>query len=266
MFHASRFCDSNLPTFPAPPQPFKALMPNLRGSDFFVGDIHGGFTRLSRDLESRGFDPSKDRLICVGDLVDRGEDCDVASQWLEQPFFHAVRGNHEDLYLRWRALGGKGRARQEFEKESYFKNGGRWVRSLDEAEHRKLEGLLSQLPYFIAVAAPDGRTVGVVHAELPDGCSWPKMLQLSECPELLKSMTWGRKRLKAARRGEPEGEDGNRIRGLDALACGHVVVRQPTVLGNIIYLDTGGWNPKGRFSLLRIEELLGMVDSAKTTS
>lgn len=237
-------------------------MPNLRGVDFFVGDIHGGFTQLSKDLAAQGFDPAQDRLICVGDLVDRGEDSDVASQWLEQPFFHAVRGNHEDLYLRWRALGSQGRARQEFEKESYFKNGGRWVRNVDELEHRKLESLLAQLPYFIAVAAPDGRTVGVVHAELPDGCAWPKLLQLSGCSDLLKSMTWGRTRLRAARKGEPEGKDGNRIRGLDALVCGHVVVRQPTVLGNIIYLDTGGWSPKGRFSLLRMDDLLRMVAPA----
>lgn len=253
-----------MPLSPAPVHFFKALMPNLRGTDFFVGDIHGGFTRLSQDLAEQGFDPAKDRLICVGDLVDRGEDSDVAAQWLEQPFFHAVRGNHEDLYLKWRALGNQGRARQEYEKESYFKNGGRWVRSMDENEHRKLEGLLSQLPYFIAVASPDGRTVGVVHAELPDGCAWPKLLQLSGCPDLLKAMTWGRTRFRAARRGEPPSSDENRIRGLDAVVCGHVVVRQPTVLGNIVYLDTGGWSPKGCFSLLRLNELLELVDQEPT--
>lgn len=242
-----------------PPQFFKALMPNLQGTDFFVGDLHGGFIRLGKDLEQAGFDPGKDRLICVGDLVDRGSDSDIVLEWLEQPFFHAVRGNHEDLYLRWQSLGYGSSAQKEFSKESYFRNGGKWVEALNEQEHEKLGKHIERLPYFIAVASPDGRTVGVVHAELPDGSSWPKLLQMSGCPGLLKSMTWGRKRHRAARKNEPPAKDGNWIRGLDALVCGHVVVRKPTVLGNIVYLDTGGWSRKGRFSLMRLPDILAMI-------
>lgn len=246
---------------------FQALLPNRRGMDFFVGDIHGSFRKLGRELSRAGFDPAVDRLVCVGDLVDRGTDSEAAIQWLEQPFFHAVRGNHEDLYLHWRSLRGHPAEQARFQEQTYFRNGGRWVLEIPESEHQRLEMLLGRLPYFMAVAAMDGRTVGVVHAELPDGCSWPSMLRWPDREGLLRSMTWGRQRLRTARQAErgmevEPMEDGHRIQGLDVVACGHMVVRQPTVLGNIVYLDTGGWNRRGHFSVLRMPDLFSLVDRA----
>jgi serine/threonine protein phosphatase 1 len=60
-----------------------------------VGDIHGHFQRLQQCLEAVGFDPAVDRLFSVGDLVDRGPHSEAALDWLAQPWFHAVQGNHE---------------------------------------------------------------------------------------------------------------------------------------------------------------------------
>lgn len=256
-------------TFPPPAHAFKALLPNLAGTDFFVGDIHGTFQRLSQALEQVGFDVSKDRLICVGDLLDRGPDSDVAMEWLTQPFFHTVRGNHEDLYMHWRARRHDRSAQATFEEEVYFRNGGSWVRNLSESDHHLLEALIRELPYFLAVPTPDGRTVGVVHAELPDQASWPGLLMTpaQDRSTLFRTMTWGRERLKQARLREQDTydysktpiTDDNQIFGLDLVVCGHVVVRSPRPLGNIVYLDTGGWRPQGRFSIMRLPDLLSLI-------
>src|SRR3546814_19392841 len=73
---------------------------NETGRDFAVGDIHGHFSRLQALLDAVEFDPSKDRLFSVGDLVDRGPECEQALDWLARPWFHAVQGNHEDIAIR----------------------------------------------------------------------------------------------------------------------------------------------------------------------
>src|SRR5690606_31496336 len=93
---------------------------NTVGRDFAVGDIHGHFARLSAALDAAGFDPAKgDRLFSVGDLVDRGPECEKAIDWLAEPWFHAVRGNHEDIAIRY----AKG---NPVDQAIYSRNGGDW--------------------------------------------------------------------------------------------------------------------------------------------
>ena len=45
---------------------------NAHGRDFVVGDVHGCFRTLERALTELQFDPTRDRLFGVGDLVARG--------------------------------------------------------------------------------------------------------------------------------------------------------------------------------------------------
>ena len=45
---------------------------NENGRDLVVGDVHGCFRTLDHALSEFGFDPSRDRLFGVGDLVNRG--------------------------------------------------------------------------------------------------------------------------------------------------------------------------------------------------
>ena len=266
-----------------PPHPFKCLAPNLSGTDFFVGDVHGHFERLGHALEEAEFDPARDRLISVGDLIDRGPSSEMAAVWLEQPFFYAVRGNHEELYLRWRSLRNHRAAQAAFEKKTYFKNGGRWVQEATETEHRRLESVLQDLPYFLAVPTPEGRTVGVVHAELPDGTSWPKLLQMQHDDELFQSMLWGQDRWRrgaAQWRPRPKRRfasrpsslpppatfaDGHLIAGLDAVVCGHRRVPKGFCLGNLVYLDTAGWSSTGYFSVVSAAQALALADRASPT-
>jgi hypothetical protein len=78
---------------------FRRIAANTRGRDLAVGDIHGHFQRLQQCLDGVGFNPAVDRLFSVGDLVDRGPHSAQALDWLAQPWFHAVQGNHESLAI-----------------------------------------------------------------------------------------------------------------------------------------------------------------------
>lgn len=255
-----------MPSLP-PAYPYRALAPNMVGRDWFVGDIHGCYSRLATALRERGFNEAVDRLISVGDLVDRGDASDRALAWLGQHWFHAVRGNHEDLYLEWRSLRGDRTAQVQFEEQVYFRkvNGGRWVEGVDEATHIRLEAAIKDLPYFLAVPHSSGAIVGVVHAELPDGASWPALINQPLVDDLRKAMTWGRRRWRGRRGRIPPPLDGNLIPGLDALVCGHVQTREAAGLGNIIYLDTGGWG-NGAFTVMPFEEVLDLVGDDEVAS
>jgi len=250
--------------------PCRALLPNTKGRDFFVGDIHGHFDRLAEALQKELFNPSCDRLISVGDLVDRGETSDLALSWLKMPYFYAIRGNHEDLFLCWRDKKiNKAPDLEEFEQDVYFKNGGRWVLSADEKTLNELEERFQELPYLLAVPTQSGEIIGVVHAELPDGASWPALMVENWDGALKEKTLWGRERMLGhlrLKKGDDPSTlflplDNHRIMGFDAVVCGHIVVKEPTRLGNIVYLDTGGWRQKGFFSVLESKHVLAMVKS-----
>lgn len=77
----------------------KKVPPNLDGRDFVVGDLHGCFDELSKLLNYVKFDTSRDRLFSTGDLIDRGPKSLECLNLLNEKWFFAVLGNHEDLIL-----------------------------------------------------------------------------------------------------------------------------------------------------------------------
>src|SRR3989304_1167763 len=79
--------------------PVLKLPLNTKGRDFVVGDIHGSFDLLDQALLAVGFDPEKDRLIAVGDLVNRGSRSADCLYYLAQPWFYSIRGNHEEIFM-----------------------------------------------------------------------------------------------------------------------------------------------------------------------
>ena len=44
----------------------------ISGRTFVCGDIHGSWSCVERFLTEINFDKENDRLICAGDLIDRG--------------------------------------------------------------------------------------------------------------------------------------------------------------------------------------------------
>ena len=55
---------------------------NTHGRDFVVGDIHGCFDLLQQALDEAAFNPDRDRLFSVGDLIDRGPQSPQVLLWL----------------------------------------------------------------------------------------------------------------------------------------------------------------------------------------
>ncbi len=147
------------------------LPANKLGRDFIVADLHGCLDLLQAELARIGFDPTTDRLFSVGDLIDRGPDSMVCLRLLREPWFFAVRGNHEDMLIDYAYevvmpyganVSGK----------LFFRNGGGWVHTLDaDAQIELRQDLLSRvlsLPYVITVG--EGPSLfHVAHAELMTG-------------------------------------------------------------------------------------------------
>ncbi len=216
---------------------------NAAGRDFCVGDIHGHFSRLQAALDEIGFDPAVDRLFSVGDLVDRGPECEQVLQWLDKPWFHPVRGNHDDYVCRFDScmVG------------NWLENGGLWFQGLTDYEKGEFAAWFRQLPIAIEVATPSG-PVGIVHADCP-GRNWPALLhglenmQGGELRALRNSCMWSRRRCQEL--------DTTGVGHVRALVVGHTPMNEPTALGNVIHIDTAGWNHKagGYFTLLDLHSL-----------
>lgn len=226
------------------------LPPNHRGTDYVVGDIHGHFNVLEAALSRIGFDHERDRLLSVGDLVDRGPESHRAADFLAEPWFFAVRGNHEQMMLD--AVGGG--AAEPSARALWVQNGGAWFDSIDEARARVLLAAVAQLPYALAVELADGRQVGLVHADVP-APSWPATTAaISDAKArstVLDHVLWSR-----ARAGTIQARlDGRRRRGevsvagIDRVFFGHTPLPAAIACGNTRWMDTGVFLPRGRLSI-----------------
>lgn len=219
---------------------------NTTGRDFAVGDIHGHFTRLQAALDAARFDPAVDRLFSVGDLVDRGpESLDVDEWVLRKPWFHAVRGNHEQMTVDSHAAG-----RTSDQCGMHFINGGQWFYGLSSVEQGCYASILQDLPLVIEVETTHG-IIGIVHADCPyrDWKEFTWGLESGgpqESEHLSAVCMWSRKRI--------SDEDSEGVKNVRAVIVGHTPLRQPAILGNVYHIDTAGWMD-GHFTLLNLQTL-----------
>ena len=222
----------------------KTFSRNTAGRDFAVGDIHGHFTLLQKALDAVGFDPAVDRLFSVGDLVDRGPECRAVLEWLAKPWFHPVRGNHDDYVCRFDTC----------DVDNWVYNGGAWFAGLAWDEQREFAAQFREIPIAIEVDTPGG-LVGLVHADCPFP-SWHELqFELTgergaKRTKLVKNTCmWSRVRV--------EQEDATGVADIRAVVVGHTPMRHPVALGNVYHIDTAGWMPSkgGYFTLLDLSTL-----------
>ncbi|CAG8775662.1 16787_t:CDS:2, partial [Acaulospora morrowiae] len=79
---------------------------NTSGNLIFIGDVHGALSELKSLLTLIKYDPSKDHLVFLGDLVAKGPDSLEVIKFVkkinEKGKVSCVRGNHDDKLLRWK--------------------------------------------------------------------------------------------------------------------------------------------------------------------
>lgn len=211
---------------------------NTVGQDYAVGDIHGGFDFLRAALIKIGFNQSVDRLFALGDLVDRGGQSHQVLEWLNEPWFHSICGNHD--FMAWRSA-----LDQPYLPVTHANHGGEWLEKLSKTEQTEIGKRLRELPLAAQVHTPEG-LVGLVHADCPFD-TWEGMHgKLSRAS--VDSCLWAIERFSRKYAGI--------VKGVRAVVQGHMVVRKPQKLGNVYYIDTNGWLAnQGHFTFLNLHTL-----------
>ena len=77
--------------------------------NWIIGDLHGTIDEFNQLLDKINYDPTKHRVILVGDIIDRGTDPVGLVKQVRKMELESVLGNHEEKCLRWRK-------HQDFEK------------------------------------------------------------------------------------------------------------------------------------------------------
>ena len=207
---------------------FKSFPLNRLGRDFAVGDIHGMYSLLEKKLAAVNFNPQKDRLFSVGDLVNRGPESSRVMFFLAQPWFYAIKGNHEDIVIRSET--------DPDYMDLMLRIGGVWLMDKPQKEQARIRQAFAALPFAIEVQTPAGK-IGLVHAECPLD-SWDDVIFLlkqgkQDALHLEEKLCWSRRRFKD--------RDETPIQGVHALVVGHNVVEGVQLMGNTYYIETGAF-------------------------
>lgn len=253
---------------------FHPLSVNRHGKDFVVGDMHGHKALLEAVLASVDFNPTCDRLIALGDLIDHGPDSRAVLEMVrDEPWFHSLRGNHEAMF--------KGSIDDWGVERVWRRNGGRWADSMSKRDLRELGAIVDGMPLSMTLDLADGRKIGLVHAELHVNHPWEALTELADDADIdpiddftstiQSAALWGRMRIRIwATAMTPEAlaevpphrlETFCRalkpIVGLDLLIAGHSVLaeREPARASNMLWIDTGAGYEKGRLTI--VEPLTG---------
>jgi hypothetical protein len=229
---------------------------NEKGRDFVVGDLHGCYDQLQIFRDFIRFDNDKDRMFSVGDLIDRGSRSFDCLKLIDTNWFHAVRGNHEDLMINALLYNGS--------LENWIYNGGAWMWECDPTMLNAYSHKLNTLPLVINVQMPKNKVFHVIHAEIRGTFITDEHLMTPGLVDFMQydgpmfedpSLTWGRQlfgRIYDIDLTLENREDHRRYLELSKrlerfgvplgdIFCGHTPVRNPTAIACQINLDTGAF-------------------------
>ncbi len=240
----------------------KTIEKNTQGRDFVVGDLHGCLPLLNQFMAVVGFDVAKDRMFSVGDLVDRGPESFSCLKLLREPWFFAVKGNHEQLMEDFLTNGPTG--------PWWMQNGGNWFFHVDEDEkllvvEDEFLPILKSLPLVMTVNMQNGGKFHVLHAELmsdkpltDDDFEIDGMLDFPALTESAdgEAVLWARgffARAYSSHLDEKFMEKWKKALSMDrffrlfndklsTIYSGHTPMRQPTKVGGQVNLDTAAYS------------------------
>lgn len=235
----------------------------INGRVFIVGDVHGAKSKLMEALAAVGFDFERDRLVCCGDLIDRGNESIEMIKLIQEPWFSAVKGNHDKFAVTvFDSILSDDSKRSAELMSAWFEvsNGGAWFaqETYENKEFCLTRGrdLLESLPSAITISFASGLRVGVVHAD-PLKSSW--------VPGFYENIGSSTEWLAMTSRA-PSEQDETVVRGIDAVCVGHSIISStPKAKGNLIFCDTGGWAKGRKFTLIN-EEYIEAILTKNSTS
>jgi len=226
--------------------------PNRNGKDMFVGDIHGRYERLMKQLDRIGFDKSKDRLFCCGDLVNRFDENIESARLLLEPWFFSTLGNHEFLLLQATR---KKATRDDVAR--HIKKGGDWAHNTVETpitptpEGIEARDLVKKYACGLMTVETENGNIGVIHADAPS--VWPKkagkvskidLEHFFDRSKFIESQKFG---LNASP---------HIVTGVDAVVHGHNPNENVVQNGNRFWIDTAAYGP---FTILESSEIIEMA-------
>jgi serine/threonine protein phosphatase 1 len=208
---------------------------NIIGRDFVSGDIHGCFDDLEAELEKVKFDRTQDRLFCVGDLIDRGPQSELAVNYLTQPWFFSVSGNHEHMFL----MANSNSVKRFYYRINHMKNGGEWAYDMPRKKIKECWKLIRKLPLIIHV----GDSI-IIHAALPAVNSLNVIEKKQN--KYLETILWHRGTYPSIL-----------LPDINQVYVGHTIVSEPTRHGIVRNIDTGAflnyWGREGKLTVFEIE-------------
>ena len=224
---------------------------NKEGRDFVIGDIHGKYDQLMLGLSKINFNFEKDRLIAVGDLIDRGTQNMECLELIDEEWFYTVIGNHEIMMAD--ALSYYGAMRM------WAINGGEWHYKCTDKEIELLKEyyvdvIYNRLPVAIEFIATNGLRVGITHAGLIRSWTWEQTKKALEnvgkvyADRTVQQLIWTRTRI------QQTGEVAD-ILDIDLLINGHTPSKKEVWRGNNVFIDLGACN-KGQLLPINVIDLL----------
>lgn len=214
--------------------------------DYVVGDIHGTYSALEWAMEAVSFDKTRDRLISVGDLVDRGGESVRVLEFIEEPWFFACLGNHDAQYAFPDG--------EFYGRDLTCSPRDHWFAELARGQREAITARFSNLPWAIEIETAAG-LVGVVHAGVPLGYRcWVDFAQALRVQDEQACMgaIWKRGVARQARRHKVRERFMGRLGRNDTTFTlpdiaytihGHTPARElrcaPYHIGNRHYIDTG---------------------------
>lgn len=200
-----------------------------KGRILFTTDLHGHYDLLHEHLKLVSFDSSKDILIIGGDMCDRGPDSAHVLDYLNEPWIHCIRGNHEELLI--------GAVEENFEgwaTNCLIGNGGAWVGGISDELMKAIYESFKSLPLAIELLTPTEK-IGIIHAQCPYN-SWSefsKMLPVELEYNGAATAQWARSNY----------QKDILVEGVDRLLVGHTPTDsgEVEVYGNTWYSDLGSF-------------------------
>lgn len=206
-----------------------------KGRVFYSTDVHGHFDLLHEHLKNVAFDSTKDILILGGDNTDRGPDSRYVLDYLNEPWLHCIRANHEQMFIN--------SVEEHFSglwSRCLYDNGGEWLFDLlDNRQYDLVKAIyeaFKSLPLGIELHLPS-ETVGIVHAEVPMN-DWDQFKAMTK-EEL--DFKWQGVAQWARTNYDRKAEI--IVKGVDRVLLGHTPTNsgEVEVLGNCWYCDLGSF-------------------------